>query len=353
MNVGDWIVQKRKDATVYGVLVKPQKKSFQAAVVDDDRGVASLQSIANWFPAPKEIEKSEVPEKMVKKIEKHLDKKGIKLKESKGPLAELTKLIAEDKDSRDYIGLERMLKGVTILDGEGSVYISDFDELDDLVYVGIMHDGSGYTPAGVIVAQDWGSSDAAIQAADELLDEVLSDQFEEAEAEFKQDIMADNPEMDEYDAEQRAYDMAREAKDGRAFVVTKAEAYELFKKDKTVSKHLDLSSDVALDFEVDDAYENIQKMLDGFLDKLYGYDVTIDFDRDTRSGYLWAEMYNLQVDKVGHWVFGIDLDKGEAFVTLTGKNVKGRDVEKRLDFQFKDMKEYMKEMEKLVYKLAK
>jgi len=80
--------------------------------------------------------------------------------------------------------LERTLKAVAIVDSE----ISEPDDPNDIVYIGMIWDDSGYTPAAALVV-DWvGSKDEVLQAADDLLMnyymENYYDHVEEMEKEY-------------------------------------------------------------------------------------------------------------------------------------------------------------------------
>jgi len=70
---GDWIQQKRNDATAYALLISKNKNnSFKSIYIDDDRPVAVIKSTKGWFPEPIKIKEEDIPEKLKKKI---LDKK--------------------------------------------------------------------------------------------------------------------------------------------------------------------------------------------------------------------------------------------------------------------------------------
>lgn len=64
------------------------------------------------------------------------------------------------------IELLRYLKGVTIIDGEGTIDLNDRHP----VYVAIVHSGGSYTPAGVIVVGQ-NREHEALEAAFEIMEE--------------------------------------------------------------------------------------------------------------------------------------------------------------------------------------
>jgi hypothetical protein len=80
-DIGDFIVQKGGSFTTYGQIVDRQKTGgYKAAVFtvyNDTKsmaGKAKFKSTKNWYPAPKMIDKNDIPNKVLKKIQ---DKSGI------------------------------------------------------------------------------------------------------------------------------------------------------------------------------------------------------------------------------------------------------------------------------------
>lgn len=78
--VGDFIKQQGSDFVTYGQIVAKQKnKSYKAAVFTSYdgsmAGKAKFKSTKGWYPAPKKINKDEIPDKILKKI---LQKSGMK-----------------------------------------------------------------------------------------------------------------------------------------------------------------------------------------------------------------------------------------------------------------------------------
>lgn len=122
--------------------------------------------------------------------------------------------------------LKKVLKTLTILDGEGSFSVRDAEDWGKTVYIAFAHEGGSYWPGGVIYVADYGSEDGALQAAFELLEE--SDNFrphiEEWEKELYDEMIAEG--KSEEEAMERAYEQARETHDGMVFSVTAKEAYE-------------------------------------------------------------------------------------------------------------------------------
>ena len=75
--IGDWF--KQDDTDIYGVIISIQKNgSHKGIIVSNNRNVSML-SLKDWFPRPYQIEKSEIPNKLLKKIEKKLYQMNIQL----------------------------------------------------------------------------------------------------------------------------------------------------------------------------------------------------------------------------------------------------------------------------------
>lgn len=71
--VGDFIKQLGSDFVKYGQIVQKYKnKSYKAAVFTSYdgsmTGKAKFESIRGWYPDPKVINKSEIPDKILQKI---------------------------------------------------------------------------------------------------------------------------------------------------------------------------------------------------------------------------------------------------------------------------------------------
>lgn len=75
-NVGDWVIQKKSDYNIYGLLVAQLKNGGFKAIVGNDSDtkyiVPATKSTKNWYPQPIKVSEKDVPDKLFKKI---LDKK--------------------------------------------------------------------------------------------------------------------------------------------------------------------------------------------------------------------------------------------------------------------------------------
>ena len=71
--IGDFIKQEGSDFVTYGQIVAQQKnKAYKAAIFTSYdgsmAGKAKFKSTKGWYPAPKKIDKGEIPDKILKKI---------------------------------------------------------------------------------------------------------------------------------------------------------------------------------------------------------------------------------------------------------------------------------------------
>ena len=172
--------------------------------------------------------------------------------------------------SKDISEFERYLSAVAILHGcaEGAIDLSYLDGpegphgyagvRDDVVFVAIVHDSSGYTPGGaIVVLQNEGSPDEALQEAMELLennyredkehmDDVAQDVKEHfmkehglSEQEFQAMINSEYP--SEYDELRDDYwtqvdEWAFEAFDGQVWTLNAKEAAEVISKSQVANE---------------------------------------------------------------------------------------------------------------------
>ena len=76
--VGQWIVQKRSNASEYAVIIGELKnKGWSVISIDDDRMKPAKKSTKYWDPAPTVISEKDVPEKIKKKMFAELKKRGL------------------------------------------------------------------------------------------------------------------------------------------------------------------------------------------------------------------------------------------------------------------------------------
>jgi hypothetical protein len=87
-NEGDWIVQDHKDYPVYAIVIGKLKNGSDKVIKAGGWGSnkASQSSTKEWYPAPKKVDKSKVPAKFVKSIEKKMSQMGVSMNEAKDPL---------------------------------------------------------------------------------------------------------------------------------------------------------------------------------------------------------------------------------------------------------------------------
>ena len=68
-----YLKQVRSDETCYAVVIGKLKNGSESVVAYDDwRNRAFKASTKGWYPAPIEIDRSEIPEKAWLKIERHM-----------------------------------------------------------------------------------------------------------------------------------------------------------------------------------------------------------------------------------------------------------------------------------------
>ena len=126
------------------------------------------------------------------------------------------------------------LKGVTIIDGDGSIWL-DGGTNYDTVYVAIVHDGSSYTPGGVIVV-DTSGEDASLQSAYEILEDKVREQA------MADGYMAElEAEWTEYEGQ--ANEILTESFGGKAWTLDAGEAAEIIEKDTYAKKYIDIEED--------------------------------------------------------------------------------------------------------------
>jgi len=79
---GSWIVQRRSSDNEYAILVDQLKgDNWSVVSIDDDRMVAAKKTTKGWYPVPQVLkDKSEIPQKLLNKVQKKLDQLGIDLK---------------------------------------------------------------------------------------------------------------------------------------------------------------------------------------------------------------------------------------------------------------------------------
>lgn len=131
--------------------------------------------------------------------------------------------------AEEALGLNRYLDGVVIVDGEGTIDLNDTDP----VFVGIVHDGSGFTPAAAIFVDQnrhHASHDSAIQGAFEIM---------EAKALEDEEIVAEHQE----EWGDRWQEILTESFDGKAFQVTPEDAVRLIDRDGKAAEFIDIEED--------------------------------------------------------------------------------------------------------------
>lgn len=71
---GDYVVQENKNLKTYAYLISELKnKGFKAVVIDTERKKAKQGTVSNrWYPLPKKIKESDIPDKLLSKIKSKL-----------------------------------------------------------------------------------------------------------------------------------------------------------------------------------------------------------------------------------------------------------------------------------------
>jgi len=86
--IGDWFKIDTHDPRypsievpdpTYGVIIAIQKNGSPKGIIASNHRNTSSESLNGWYPRPYQIEKSEVPDKLLKKIEKKLYQMNIQL----------------------------------------------------------------------------------------------------------------------------------------------------------------------------------------------------------------------------------------------------------------------------------
>lgn len=90
MKPGDWITQNNisNDQTYALVIKQLINKSFQVIAHNEWHKHAFSTSIKGWYPTPYVIDRSEVPEKIIVKIERHMETLRARLTDRKTQLRE-------------------------------------------------------------------------------------------------------------------------------------------------------------------------------------------------------------------------------------------------------------------------
>lgn len=129
--------------------------------------------------------------------------------------------------SDDAEQAKNYLRGVVILDGEGSIELGDRDD----VWIGIIHDGSGYNPGAAIAINQnryHDHPDIPLQDAHEILTEKLLE-----DTEHVKELQEEWP--DDW------YDVLTEGSDGMVFgPFDPATAADIVRSDKYASKYIDI-----------------------------------------------------------------------------------------------------------------
>lgn len=135
------------------------------------------------------------------------------------------KKVANRFESDDAQQAKDYLRGVVILDGEGSI---DPDYGAE-VWIGIIHDSSGYNPgAAIYVDQGAGHPDTVLQGAHEILTEKLMEDTEHVKE-------LQNEWGDDW------YEILTEGSNGMAFgPFDHATAADIIRSDKYASQYIDI-----------------------------------------------------------------------------------------------------------------
>ena len=69
----DYLKQDRQDDTTYAMVLRPLKNgSLEVIAYDCWRNRAFKTTTKGWYPAPVEIDRSDIPEKAIIKMERHM-----------------------------------------------------------------------------------------------------------------------------------------------------------------------------------------------------------------------------------------------------------------------------------------
>lgn len=72
LEVGDWF--KQDETEFYGVVISIQKNGYPKAIISGNNRNTAIVSMQDFFPIPEKIDKSEVPNNILKQIERKLNK---------------------------------------------------------------------------------------------------------------------------------------------------------------------------------------------------------------------------------------------------------------------------------------
>jgi hypothetical protein len=194
---------------------------------------------------------------------------------------------------------ERMLNGVVIIAGEGSLWIQDPNEK---VYVAIVHDGSSYTPGGAIFIDNVGNESSALESAYEILEEsdMIQNYMKELEEEFFQEFIKED--MSDEDAHEKAYDKAQEQAtfDGGAWTLSAKDAYDIISKNKYAMKFVTIEVDTELNIEIlkDFSKEQLENTLDKYYkkhwdsnSKMNNIEYVIWFNDENDEAFIGVHLY--------------------------------------------------------------
>jgi len=73
LEVGDWFKQDTTSMS-YGVVISIQKNGYPKGIISGNNRNTAIMSMQDFNPIPEKIDKSEVPNNILKQIEKKLNK---------------------------------------------------------------------------------------------------------------------------------------------------------------------------------------------------------------------------------------------------------------------------------------
>jgi hypothetical protein len=128
-------------------------------------------------------------------------------------------------------GFEGYLAGTVLksVANDNSVWIRKESDWNEKIHVGMVHDGSGYTPVSALAVSDR-SGDEALQIAYDELEDALRDELEEHRNELYADAIKEG--LGEEEAQQRADEWSTESFDGRTWTMTAKELYDALAADR-------------------------------------------------------------------------------------------------------------------------
>lgn len=69
--IGDYIMQSGRDSNTYALVIGEQVNGGNKVIsIQEWRGIAAIDSTKGWHPEPVKISKEDIPENLLKKIEK-------------------------------------------------------------------------------------------------------------------------------------------------------------------------------------------------------------------------------------------------------------------------------------------